>query len=131
MGWVQGDGGQVLIVDADSDTVDGIASALEALGYEARGVGSHEEALSAVKEHETSLVIIDVELRDSSGYELLQDLRAQLGDVPVIFVSGQRTEPVDRVAGLLAGGDDYLTKPVDPDELTARVRAVLRRTAAS
>ena len=62
-----------------------------------------------------------------SGYEVFRELRDRLGDhVPVIFVSGDRTETYDRVAGLLLGADDYIVKPIDPDELVARVRCSLR-----
>jgi DNA-binding response OmpR family regulator len=62
------------------------------------------------------------------GYEICRRLRDRYGDaVPVLFVSGERTEAVDRLAGLLLGGDDYLVKPFEPDELLARVTSLLRR----
>jgi two-component system OmpR family response regulator len=122
---------RVLVVDADRGTVESVTAALETLGYGARGAGSFDEALAAVREETPALVIVDVELPGRSGYELLQELREHLGEVPVIFISSERTEPLDRVAGLLAGGDDYLVKPVDPEALAARVRAVLRRAAGT
>ena len=69
------------------------------------------------------LVVLEVDLPDASGYELCRELHETYGDdLPVIFVAGSRTEPADRVAGLLLGADDYLVKPFDPDELLARVR---------
>jgi DNA-binding NarL/FixJ family response regulator len=67
-----------------------------------------------------------------SGYEICRDLRELHGaGLPIIFVSGKRAESYDRVAGLLIGADDYLAKPFAPDELLARVRALLRRTDSS
>lgn len=123
--------GRVLVVDADRTTVEIVSAALETLGYGTRGACNFDEAVASVGEETPALVIVDVELPGRSGYELLQELREQLGDVPVIFISSERTEPLDRVAGLLAGGDDYLVKPVDPEELAARVRAVLRRSGGT
>ena len=75
-----------------------------------------------------TLVVLEVDLPDASGYEICQELHERHGaDLPVIFVAEHRTEATDRVAGLLVGADDYLVKPVDPDELLARVRRSLRR----
>lgn len=72
--------------------------------------------------------MLDVRLPDLSGYEVCRELRDRLGEsVPVLFVSGERVESFDRVAGLLVGGDDYLVKPVDVDELVARVRRLVER----
>ena len=78
------------------------------------------------------LVVLEVDLPDASGYELCRELHEAYGDdLPVIFVAGRRTDPADRVAGLLLGADDYLVKPFDPDELLARVRRSLRRSGAA
>ena len=86
------------------------------------------EALAAAKEEEVALVVLDVRLEDPSGYEVCRRLREAYGQgLPIVFVSADRTEPSDRVAGLLLGGDDYLAKPVEPDELLARVRRHLLR----
>src|SRR5918995_1381485 len=62
------------------------------------------------------------------GYEVCHELRERYGDdLPIVFVSGSRTEPGDRAAGIMLGADDYITKPFDPDELLARIRRLLRR----
>ena len=78
-----------------------------------------------------SLVLLDVQLPRVSGYEVCRELRDEYGDaLPIVFVSGERTESLDRVAGLMIGADDYITKPFVPDELLARVRRLLARPAA-
>jgi two-component system, NarL family, nitrate/nitrite response regulator NarL len=76
-------------------------------------------------------VLAEVNLPEVSGYEVCHELHDRYGDeIPVIFLSADRTEPYDRVAGLLLGAVDYITKPFDSDELLARVRSALRRTPA-
>jgi DNA-binding NarL/FixJ family response regulator len=76
-----------------------------------------------------SLVLLDVLLPDVSGFEIASELRDEFGDdLPIVFISGDRTEPLDRAAGLLLGGDDYVVKPPDPDELLARVRRLISRS---
>ena len=73
--------------------------------------------------------MLEVALPGLCGYEVCHQLRGQFGDgLPIIFVSGDRTEPFDAVAGLLLGADDYLAKPISPDELLARVRRLDRRS---
>jgi len=77
-----------------------------------------------------SLVLLEVELPGITGYEVCSELRDSLGDgVPLIFLSGTRVEPLDRLAGLLIGADDYIVRPFEPGELLARVRSLLRRAA--
>ena len=74
--------------------------------------------------------MLDVSLPGCSGYEVCSRLRQTFGQtIGIVFLSGERTESLDHVAGLLLGADDYVAKPFDPDELVARVRAILRRGA--
>ena len=74
-------------------------------------------------------MILDVNLPGTSGYAVCNELRQTIGQqLPIMFLSGDRTEPFDRVAGLLIGADDYLTKPFDADELLARVTRMLERS---
>jgi two-component system OmpR family response regulator len=121
--------GPVLVVDDDPGIRELVSSVLERLGYVARVAADYDEAVASAHEELPSVAVIDVELPGRSGYDLFKKLREDFGEeLPVIFVSGVRTEPQDRVAGLLAGGDDFLAKPFDPDELVARIRALLRRT---
>jgi DNA-binding response OmpR family regulator len=122
--------GPILIVDDDAGIRDLVSTTLERLGYRTRTAANFEEAVAHAQEKLPGVAVIDVELPGQSGYDLFRKLRNDFGDdVPVIFVSGVRTNAQDRIAGLLAGGDDFLTKPFDPEELAARIRAVLRARA--
>jgi len=99
---------------------------LERVGYATYEAESGETALAAAREARPSLIVAEVLLPGVSGYEVCRELKDEFGEaLPVVFISGTRTEPADRVAGLLVGGDDYLVKPFDPDELLARVRRLL------
>jgi len=91
------------------------------------------DGLAALDVEKPWLAILDVNLPGISGYQVCHLLRRAHGDrLPIIFVSGERTESFDRVAGLLLGGDDYLVKPFAPDELLARVGTLVgRRTAGT
>lgn len=118
----------VLIADGDPDFRRSTLHTLEATGLRVRQAVSGREALAAVEDEEIALVMLEVRLDDFSGYEVCRQLREEHGDeLPILFVSGDRTESFDRVAGLLVGADDYLAKPVAPDELVARVRRHLLR----
>jgi DNA-binding NarL/FixJ family response regulator len=101
---------------------------LEQAGYSTHEAVDGKTALEAVREERPELVILEVDLPEVSGYEICRELRDLLGEgLPVVLVSGERTGTTDRVAGLLIGADDYLVKPCAPDELLARVRALIRR----
>jgi len=118
------------VVVADND--DAFRSLLTGVyaraGYTVRDLATGEEALDAVRSERPSLVVIDVRLDGMSGYDVCRVLRENYGDaLPIIFVSGERTEAFDRVAGLRLGADDYLVKPIDPDELLARSDRLVRR----
>jgi DNA-binding NarL/FixJ family response regulator len=124
-------GRAILIVDADRRFRRMGRRVLSATGLEVREATSGEEGLRIVAETEVALVLLEVRLRDTSGYEVCRRLRDEHGDgLPIVFVSGDRVESSDRVAGLLVGADDYLVKPVAPDELVTRVRRQLQRSPA-
>ena len=119
----------VLVVDDDQALTAVMRELLELAGHRVLTAGSAAAALAAGRRESPSLVVLDIHLPDLSGYEALQQLRAQLGErLPVLFVSGVRVESYDRAAGLLCGADDYLVKPFAADEFIARVRALLRRS---
>jgi DNA-binding NarL/FixJ family response regulator len=124
------DRGLVLIADEDSGSRDQLARVLEAGGYEIVQVATGEEALQAVKKAKPSIVLLEIPLGGLSGYEVCRVLREEAREIPIVFVSGSRTESYDRVAGLLVGADDYIVKPYAPDELLTRVRHLVRRAQA-
>src|SRR5919202_921209 len=125
-------GDHVLIADADEEARAQVAHLLEDEGFEVVEAVSGEAALKVARENPPALVILEVPLGDRSGYEVCRALREELGDdLPVLFLSGARTESYDRVAGLLVGADDYVVKPFAPDELLARVRRLVRHSRAA
>jgi DNA-binding NarL/FixJ family response regulator len=125
-------GDHVLIADADAEARGQVAHLLEDEGYEVVEAVSGEAALKVARENPPALVILEIPLGDRSGYEVCRALREELGDdLPVLFLSGARTESYDRVAGLLVGAYDYVVKPFAPDELMARVRRLVRHSRAS
>jgi DNA-binding NarL/FixJ family response regulator len=118
----------VLIAEDDAGVRTLIQNVLELEGYDTVSASSGTEALAAARAERPSLAILDVKLPGLSGYEVCDALRKLYGEsLPILFVSGERVESYDRVAGLLIGADDYLVKPLAADELCARVRALLRR----
>jgi len=115
----------ILIIEDEGGIVDNIVYALKTEGYDTLWCSTGMEGLEAVKKQEIGLILLDVGLPDINGFELFKDLK-QVRDIPVIFLTA-RSEEIDRVVGLEIGADDYVTKPFSPRELTARVKAVLRR----
>src|SRR5688572_535698 len=108
--------------------LDFLRVSLQQRGLRVLEAQTGEEALERVRAEPPDLVLLDVGLPDMDGFETLQQLRAG-SSVPVIMVT-VRAEEADRIRGLTLGADDYVTKPFSPGELAARIKAVLRRTAA-
>jgi DNA-binding NarL/FixJ family response regulator len=120
----------VLVVDDDEGVRSLLHEAFVQAGHEVVEARDGREALELTTAFRPALVVLDVFLPRVGGYETCRQLRERFGDdLPIIFVSGERTEASDRTAGLLLGADDYLAKPFDPDELLARGRRLLRRVA--
>src|SRR5215472_11445662 len=118
----------VLIVDDDQAFSHFARLILEGAGYETLEATTGEQALRIASERSPLVVLLDIVLPLLNGYEVCHGLREMLGaSAAIVFVSGARTDPVDVSSGLLIGADDYIVKPVDPDELVARVGAVSRR----
>jgi DNA-binding NarL/FixJ family response regulator len=126
---VHPDCGPILVVDDDPVFRELVSTLLDRIGPRIVEVSSGEEALEAARSERPSLVLLDVDVPGVSGYEVCRELREAYGhDLPIVFVSGMRTERLDRVGGLLLGADDYLVKPFATDELLARVRRSLARS---
>lgn len=120
--------GPVVVADPDEAFRRETARALADAGFEVLEATTGDEALAAVIRDGAALAVLEVRLPGLSGYEVCRRLREECGDgVSIVFVSGDRVEPSDRVAGLLLGADDYLAKPVARDEIVARVRRHLER----
>jgi DNA-binding NarL/FixJ family response regulator len=125
----QSQSSSILVVDDDEGAREFLVSLLRDAGYQAEAAESGVAGLERVEQDRPRLAILDVCMPSVSGYEVCRRLRDRYGpSVPVLFVSGERVEAVDRAAGLLLGGDDYLVKPFSPDELLARVMSLIRRT---
>ncbi len=120
---------KILLVEDEPSIADNIVYALKTDGFEPVWCSTGRDALARFGKDEFALVILDVGLPDINGFELCKQLRATSA-VPIIFVTARKDE-IDRVVGLEIGGDDYVVKPFSPRELTARVKAVLRRTSHS
>lgn len=116
---------RILVVEDEPSIADNIVYSLESEGFAPFACATGAEALARLQAEEFVLVVLDVGLPDTTGFEICKQLHA-IRNVPVIFLTARSSE-VDRVVGLEIGGDDYLCKPFSPRELTARVRAVLRR----
>ena len=119
--------GRVLVVDDEPSIVDAVATALRYEGFETIEVGTGRSAVAAAQDQRPDLIILDVMLPDFDGFEVSRRLRADSITAPILFLTA-RDAVEDRVAGLTAGGDDYVPKPFALAEIVARVHAILRRT---
>jgi two-component system, OmpR family, response regulator len=122
------DGGpvRVLVVDDEVTLSELLSMALRYEGWEVRAAGDGMEAVRQARGFEPDVVVLDVMLPDMDGFAVLRRLREVSPQVPVLFLTA-RDAVEDRVAGLTAGGDDYVTKPFSLEEVVARLRALLRR----
>ncbi|WP_278044244.1 response regulator transcription factor [Herbihabitans rhizosphaerae] len=118
---------RVLVVDDESYLADLVATALRYEGFDTATAGTSAEAISTAAEFAPDLIVLDVMLPDGSGVQTCERLRRNGNEAPVVFLTA-RDATEDKIAGLTAGGDDYVTKPFSLEELILRIRAVLRRT---
>ncbi|MET7762403.1 response regulator transcription factor [Streptomyces sp. NPDC005355] len=121
---------RVLVVDDESALADLLSMALRYEGWEVRTAGDGAEAIRTTRELRPDAVVLDIMLPDMDGLTVLGRLRRELPDVPVLFLTA-RDAVEDRIAGLTAGGDDYVTKPFSLEEVVARLRGLLRRSGAA
>jgi DNA-binding response OmpR family regulator len=118
-------GTRILAVEDDERIRTAVKMALEDEGWTVEEADNGEDALESFNRHPTDVVLIDIMLPGIDGFEVCRAIR-RLSDVPIVMVTA-RADTHDVVAGLEAGADDYLTKPFAPKELSARIRALLRR----
>jgi DNA-binding response OmpR family regulator len=119
---------RILLIEDDDRIRETTRLVLEDEGYDVSEAGDAEAGLDVFDETRPDCVLLDLMLPGADGFEACRELRRR-GDVPIIMVTA-RTDKFDVVAGLEAGADDYVTKPFEPKELTARIRALLRRVRA-
>ena len=120
---------RVLVVDDEVNIAELIAMALRYEGWQVQMAHSGTSAVDAAKELGPDAVVLDMMLPDIDGLEVLRRMRTSSPEVPVVFLTA-RDAVEDRVAGLTAGGDDYVTKPFSLEELVARLRGLMRRSGA-
>src|SRR5262249_29804776 len=121
----------VLIVDSDAAARTTLSDVLLGAGYACVEAATGEEGLTVARTREPALVVIADVLKGLASYEVCRALRDEFGELlPIIFVSRFRNEPLDAVAGLLLGADDYVVEPYAPEEFVARVRRAVTRAAA-
>jgi two-component system OmpR family response regulator len=120
---------RVLVVDDEPNIAELLRMALRYEGWEVAVALTGSQAVGTARKQVPDAVVLDMMLPDFDGMEVLRRLRAEQPDVPVLFLTA-RDAVEDRVAGLTAGGDDYVTKPFSLEELVARLRALMRRTGA-
>ena len=121
---------RLLVVDDEPNIRDLLASSLRFAGYDVLSAGDGTEALRLATTEKPDLVILDVMLPDMDGFTVTRKLRASGIDMPILFLTA-KDDMRDKVEGLQAGGDDYVTKPFGLEEVVARINAILRRTKHS
>ncbi|MFA1541798.1 response regulator transcription factor [Actinomadura monticuli] len=117
---------RVLVVDDEPDLAEVLTRVLASEGWAVRAAGDGAGAVAAAREFRPDAVVLDVMLPDIDGLQVLRRLRAEAPDVCVLFLTA-RDAVEDRIAGITAGGDDYVTKPFSLEEVLARLRGLLRR----
>ncbi|HEY8451679.1 MAG TPA: response regulator transcription factor [Natronosporangium sp.] len=119
---------KLLVVEDDPNILELLSASLRFAGFDVSTATSGSAAVSAAREYRPDLVVLDVMLPDLDGFEVLRRIRESGERTPVVFLTA-RDATDDKIRGLTLGGDDYVTKPFSLEELTARIRAVLRRTS--
>ncbi|MCD8005192.1 MAG: response regulator transcription factor [Oscillospiraceae bacterium] len=118
---------RILVVDDDKNTRRWLRALLETEGYDVSDAGDGQEALALMEREWVDLVVLDVMMPNMDGYAFTEALRETRNDLPILMVSAKQLA-ADRNRGFLVGIDDYMTKPVDEEELLLRIRALIRRS---
>ena len=118
---------RILIVEDEDHIRENLKLNLEMEGYEVIAVADGAKAIKAFKEQRFDLVILDVMLPEMDGFDVCEQIRLDDRETPILFLTAKDAS-IDKIKGLKTGGDDYMTKPFDLNELSARVRALVRRS---
>jgi two-component system OmpR family response regulator len=118
---------RVLVVDDEASLTDLLQMALKYEGWEVKTAGEGIKAVQLAREFRPDAVVLDIMLPDIDGLQVLQRMRADGSDVPILFLTAKDSLD-DRIAGLTVGGDDYVTKPFSLEEVVARLRSLIRRS---
>lgn len=117
---------KIMVVEDDTNTRKLMCAVLKQAGFEALGAEDGVDALALMDKQHVDLVVMDLMMPNMDGYELTRQLRISWGNLPILMVTAKQ-EPKDKRQGFLAGTDDYMTKPVDEQEMILRIKALLRR----
>lgn len=118
---------RALVVDDESSISDLVSIALKYEKFEVRTASSGRDAVAVARDFDPDVIVLDIMLPDFDGIEVMKRIRGEQKDIPVLFLTA-KDDVKDRIAGLTAGGDDYVTKPFSIEELVARIRGIVRRT---
>ena len=116
----------ILVVDDDKNTRLLLKAVLESEGYTVYAAANGEDALTVMDQQHIDLVVLDIMMPKMDGYEFTQTLREAQNNLPILMVSAKQL-PADKKKGFLVGTDDYMTKPIDEEEMLLRIKALLRR----
>ena len=121
---------KLLIIDDDAHLRESLAEVLELDGFECHQAGAAKEGIAAAQKLEPEVVIMDIQLPDSSGFQICQELRKRSKTVILIMMTGRFLSSEEKKQGFELGADEYITKPFDLAELSARIKQLLSRNAS-
>ena len=121
---------KLLIIDDDAHLRESLAEVLELDGFECHQAGAAKEGINAAQKLEPEIVIMDIQLPDSSGFQICQELRKRSKTVILIMMTGRFLSSEEKKQGFELGADEYITKPFDLAELSARIKQLLSRNAS-
>ncbi|HBE87632.1 MAG TPA: hypothetical protein DDW67_00620 [Elusimicrobia bacterium] len=118
---------KVLIIDDDTHLREGLAEVLDAEGFACTEAGNAKSGIDSAKKHTPDVVIMDIQLPDSSGFQICQELRRHSKEFVLIMMTGRFLSAEEKTQGFELGADEYITKPFDIQELSIRIRQLLSR----
>lgn len=121
---------KLLVIDDDAHLRESLAEVLELAGFECRQAGTAREGIEAARKFSPSVVIMDIQLPDSSGFQICATLRKSSRDTVLILMTGRFLSAEEKTQGFELGADEYMTKPFDLQELSARIHQLLSRHAS-